>query len=56
MEVPVHTGFADAAMDTLTGIGEFTIRVIIFDVAGLPVAQVIFDVRMHLTWSLFPGK
>jgi hypothetical protein len=54
-EVPVHIGFADAVTDTLTGIDGVTIMVTVFDIPGFPVAQLKFEVRIHLTWSLFAG-
>ena len=41
-----------AAMLTLTGKFGFTVMVIVFDVAGLPVAQVAFDVNTQVT--VFP--
>jgi hypothetical protein len=40
------------AMLTLTGKFGFTVIVSVFDVAGLPVAQVAFDVSMQVTRSL----
>lgn len=40
-----------AAMLTLTGNEGFTDIVIVFDVAGFPVAHVAFDVKIHLTRS-----
>ena len=54
-EVPAQTGFADAAMVTLTGRFGFTVMVTVLDVAGLPVLQVISDVMTTYTWSLFAG-
>ena len=53
--VPSQTGFADDITDTLTGRLLLTVIVIAFEVAGLPVAQVIFEVRMQVTISLFDG-
>ena len=53
-EVPEHTGFELAPIDTLTAF-KFTIIVIVFDVAGLPVGHVVFDVRTHIIWSPFAG-
>ena len=44
---PAHTGFAEAEMATLTGICGLTVIVIVLEVAGLPVGQVIVEVRMH---------
>jgi len=46
---------ADAVIETLTGINGFTVMVIVFDVAGEPVAQVSFEVSVQITWSLFNG-
>jgi hypothetical protein len=40
-----------AAIDTLTGSDEFTVIVTVFDVAGLPVAQEILEVRVQYTSS-----
>ena len=48
-EVPAQTGFAEAEIKTLTGINGFTIMLIAFDVAGEPVAQVSFEVRVQVT-------
>ena len=54
-EVPAQTGFADGAMDTLTGRPGFTVMVTVLDVAGLPVTQVALDVSIQVTASLFKG-
>ena len=54
-EVPAHTGLAVAEMAMLTGISGFTVMVIVLEVAGLPEAQLKFEVRIHRTWSLFDG-
>ncbi len=54
-EVPAQTGFAVGAMETLTGNAEFTVIVTVFEVAGLPVGQVAFEVGIHVTASLFNG-
>ena len=43
--VPSQTGFADAAIETLTGSIRLTVIVIIFEVAGFPVGQVAFDIN-----------
>ena len=40
---------------TLTGRLLLTVIVIAFEVAGLPVAQVAFEVRIQVTMSLFDG-
>ena len=54
-EVPVQTGLAEAATDTLTARFGFTVMVTVFEVAGLPVAQVALEVNIHDTASLFAG-
>ena len=54
-EVDGQTGFADAVIDTLTGRFGLTVMVTILEVAGLPVAQVAFEVRTQVTASLFAG-
>ena len=54
-EVPAHTGFADGAIDTLTGSTGFTVMVMAFEVAGLPVAHVAFEVSTHVITSPFKG-
>jgi hypothetical protein len=45
------TGFA--AIVTLTGKFGLTVMVIVFEVAGLPVAQIAFEVSIHVTKSVF---
>ena len=55
-EVPAHTGFADAAIVTLTASNGLTVIVITLDVAGFPVGHgVIFDVRTTEICSPFSG-
>jgi hypothetical protein len=54
-DVPEHTGFADAAIETLTGRFGFTVILIVFEVAGFPVGQVALEVRLQITTSLFVG-
>ena len=44
---PSHTGFADAAIETLTGNKGSTVNVNVLDVPVAGTAQVEFDVRMH---------
>ncbi len=51
--VPEQIVVALAAMLTLTGRFGLTVIVILFDVAGLPVAQIALDVKTHVTISLF---
>ena len=46
-EVPEQTGFAEAATETLTGNNGFTVMVTVFEVAGLPVGHVAFEVKTH---------
>ena len=54
-EVPAQTGFADGAIITLTGRFGLTVMVIVFEVAGLPVAQVALEVNTQVTASVFNG-
>ena len=54
-EVPAQTGLAEAETETLTGRLGFTVMVTVFDVAGLPVGQVAFEVSTQVTASLFAG-
>jgi hypothetical protein len=46
---PEQSGLAEATIETVTGIPEPTTIVIMFEVAGLPVAQDTLDVRIHFT-------
>ena len=54
-EVPAHTWVAEGTMDTLTGKIGFTVMVIEFEVAGLFVTQVAFEVTVQVTKSLLTG-
>ena len=54
-EVPAHTGFAEAAIETLTGSSGFTVMVRVLEVAGLPVGQVALEVSTQVIASLFTG-
>jgi hypothetical protein len=54
-DVPAQTGFNEAAIDTLTGRFGLTVIVIAFEVAGLPVGQVAFEVSSQVTTSVFDG-
>jgi hypothetical protein len=54
-DVPAQIGFADGAIDTLTGNNGLTVMVSELDVAGFPVAQVALDVITQVTASLFTG-
>ncbi len=47
---------AEAEMLTLTGKFGFTVMLTVFDVAGLPVAQVALDVITQVTKSLFANE
>ena len=50
--VPAQIGFAEATMLTLTGNAEFTVMVMVFEVAGLPLTQGAFEVIAQET--VFP--
>ena len=54
-EVPVQTGFAEAAIVTEAGRFVLTVMVTVFDVAGLPVAQVAVEVITTYTASPLTG-
>jgi hypothetical protein len=54
-DVPEHTGFADAEIETLTGRVGFTVTLIVFDAAGFPVGQVALEVKTQEAASLFSG-
>ena len=54
-EVDGQTGFAEAAIDTLTVKFGLTVIVTVFDVAGLPVAQGAFEVNIQVMASLLTG-
>ena len=54
-EVPAQTGLAEGVTDTLTGSSGFTLMVTVFEVAGLPLAQMAFEVRTQITASLLIG-
>jgi hypothetical protein len=45
----VHSGLAEATIETLTGKLALIDIVIMFEVAGFPVEQVILDVSIHFT-------
>ena len=51
--VPEQIVVADAEILILTGKLGFTVMVTVLEVAGLPVAQVAFDVRIQVMTSLF---
>ena len=51
-EVPLHIGFDDGDIATLTGRFGLTVIVVVDDVAGDPVAQVAFEISTQLTASL----
>jgi len=50
--VPAQTGFAEATMLTLAVKTGFTVMVMVFEVAGLPLTQVAFEVITQET--VFP--
>ena len=50
-EVPEHIGLAEADMLTLTGKFGFTVIVMVFELAGLPVAQVAFEIMTQVIKS-----
>ena len=54
-EVPGQTGLAEAAIDTLVARFGFTVIVTALDVAGLPVAQVAFEVSTTVITSPLAG-
>ena len=54
--MPAHTGFKVAVTFTLTGRFGLTVIVTVFEVAGLPVAQVASDVSTQVMASLFEGE
>ena len=54
--IPEHMVVADAEILMLTGKFGFTVMVIVFDVAGLPVAQVAFDVITQVTVLPFANE
>ena len=53
--MPAQTGLAEALTETLTGSSEFTVMATALEVAGLPLAQVAFELSTQLTASLFIG-
>jgi hypothetical protein len=53
--IPEQTGLVEALIETLTGILALTVMVIVFEMAGLPVAQVASEFNTHFTWSLLTG-
>ena len=54
-DVPLQTGLLDGEIKTLTGRLGLTTIVNMFDVAGLPVAQVALDESRQLMASVFAG-
>jgi hypothetical protein len=54
-EVPAQTVVADAEIETLTGKLLLTVIVTVFEIAGLPVAQVALDVNWQVIASAFIG-
>jgi len=53
--VPEQTGFVDGEMLMLTGKLGLTVMVTVFEVAGFPLAQGAFEVRMQRITSPFKG-
>ena len=53
--VPAQTGFADDDIVTLTGNNGLTVMATAFDMAGLPVAHVAFDVSLQVITSPLTG-
>ena len=53
--VPAQTGFEEALMATLTAFSGLTVIVMVFEVAGLPEGQPIFEVSTQETVLLFEG-
>ena len=54
-EVPLQTGLLDGEIEILTGKLGLTVIVNVFDVAGLPVAQVALEVNRQVMASEFNG-
>lgn len=54
-EVPLHVGFTDGDIDTLTGKLGLTVIVTVFEVAGFPVAQLALEVNRQVITSMFAG-
>jgi hypothetical protein len=54
-EVPAQTVVADAEIETLTGKLPLTVIVTVFEIAGLPVAQVALEVNSQVMASEFTG-
>ena len=54
-DVPAQTGLAEALTDMLTGSSGLTVMANALEVAGLPLAQVAFEVSTQLIASLLIG-
>jgi hypothetical protein len=54
-EVPAQTVVADAEIETLTGRFGLTVIITVFEIAGLPVAQVALEVNWQVIASEFAG-
>jgi hypothetical protein len=55
--VPEQTGFAELPIKMLTGKFGLTIMLMLFDVAGFPIAhELMLDISAQLTTSLFAGE
>ena len=53
--MPEHTVVAEAVIETLTGRSGVTVMMMLFELAGLPVEQVSFDCKTHVTVSALDG-
>ena len=53
--IPEQMLLEEAPIETLTGSNGFTIILMVFEVAGLPLAHVASEVRTQVTASLFKG-
>ena len=54
-DIPAQTGFAEAAIVTLTGRIGLTVIVTVLDVAGFPDGQVALEVSKQVIASAFAG-
>jgi hypothetical protein len=53
--VPAQTGFAEGVIAMLTGKSGFTVMVTTFEVAGLSIGQIAFDVTIQVIASSLTG-
>jgi hypothetical protein len=54
-DVPAQTGFSDGVIEMLTGKSGFTVMFTMFDVAGLSIGQIAFDVTVQVIASSLTG-